>query len=126
MLVIYNQFNKPRRLIVADNKTPITDSILKTILETNELVKKASIPDDIKEQVRQELDTLAQYYVSEMNKINTGENSLLTDNDEYSIRIAVIKQLANIEFRINNPNVIRNHRLVRELKQVRQELNDNN
>ena len=123
LLALYSKLNNPKIEAPKKEETPITDSILKTILETNELVKNTLIDEEIKAKIVRELDELAQYYVSEITKVN-GETGINLDfNDEYSIRMEVIRKLADIESIIKDPNVARTHRLMKEYNQFKRKLN---
>ena len=80
--------------------------------------------DAIKATFIKELEELADYYVTEMTrKMDEQGNELFID--EYSIRMEVIRILADIEFKINNPEHVRNYSLTRQLKVTKNQLREN-
>lgn len=125
LIDLYDQLNRPK-LQSKDKKnseeTNITDSILKTILETSTLVKKSLLSDMEKEMMIDRLDRLALYYVNEINKVNNIVNSNLTFDDEYSVRMEVIKELAQIELELQDKGLIKRRKLALEYNQFRKEL----
>lgn len=102
------------------DKVDITDSIFKTILETADMLKDSMMDESLKEAFRRELGELAQYYVEQITGLKN--DGFLQEKSEYSIRMEVIKSLANIETRINDPSLKRNNQLRREYNALRQQL----
>lgn len=102
------------------NEVDITDSIFKTILETADNLKGSMMDESLKEAFIRELDKLAQYYVEQITGLKN--DGFLQAKSEYSIRMEVIKSLANIETRINDPSLKRNNQLRREYNALRQQL----
>ena len=102
------------------DKVDITDSIFKTILETAEMLKDNMMDESLKEGFRRELGELAGYYVEQITGLKNDE--FLQGKSEYSIRMEVIKSLAEIETRINDPSIKRNNQLIREYDALRQQL----
>lgn len=125
LLYLYNQINTPKLPSKEKNSEEIniTDSILKTILETSTLVKKSLLSDNEKEMMIDRLDGLARYYIDEINKVNSNDNSNLSFDDEYSVRMEVIKELAQIELKLQDKGLIKRRRLALEYNQFRRELN---
>ena len=99
--------------------TPITDSILTTILETSDLVKVSEISEEAKEEFVKELEQLAENYVQDMN--NLGSHDPFTS--EYQIRMNYIKALVDIEERIKSPSEIKAYSLKKQLQTFKKELN---
>lgn len=128
LLAIYNKLNNPQKEIEEEvNKTEqvqITDSILKTILETNDLVKKTLLDENLRNEIIQELEDLGKYYVDEILKLNDFNSGLILNN-EYSIRMEVIKRLVEIENRIKNFNCDKKYSLIKQYNQFQSNLNNN-
>ena len=129
LLLIYNHLNgkkieatKGEKKLDApkQNEVDITDSIFKTILETAEKLKDNMMEESLKESFRNELAKLAEYYVEEMTGLK--DEGFLQGKSEYSIRMEVIKSLADIEKRINDPSIKRNYQLKREYGAFKQQL----
>ena len=77
---------------------PITDSILQIILETSKKVKEAYIGENLKQQLLSDLESLGEYYINEIiNKMNFESGINLNIDDEYTIKIEVMKRLVEIE-----------------------------
>ena len=124
LLDLYNELNKPKLEQPKAEATSITDTILKTIIETGNKLSKIAMDDAIKATFIKELEELAEYYVTEMTrKMDEQGNELSID--EYSIRMEVICTLADIELRINNPEHVRNYSLIRQLKVTKNQLREN-
>lgn len=127
LIELYNELNninpKQEREIQKSTE-PITDSILKTILETNELVKKSNIDDKLKQKLVQELEELGEYYVEETININSQNNSGLTLENAYSIRINTIKRLTEIEEKITNPELSKVRSLTNQYHQFQKILKE--
>lgn len=110
---ILKEKNKP----VLDQ--PVTDSILKTILDTNELVKNSFIDQRLKEEIIQDLELLGEYYVNSLIKITENTDATL---NEYGLKMECMRRLVKIEEKFKNPQVSKVHSLRKQLKQFKNEL----
>lgn len=125
LLDIFNRINYPEKEKLKEEPTePITDSILKTILETSDLVKASNIDNDYKKKLIKELEILAEDYIKDLEEFNN-KNKNNSFQNVYQIRMAYIKKLVDIEERINNPKYIKSFSLKRQLNQFKKELNSN-
>lgn len=126
LLVILDKLNNPHKEETKKEETtePITDSILKTILETSDLVKASNISDELKENTINELEVLAESYVNDINSFNN-KNELNPFDSEYQIRMTYIKALVDIEQKISDPKEIKKYSLKRQLLTFKKELNQN-
>lgn len=100
----------------------VTDIILKTILETNELVKIAEIDESLKKSIVSELENLGEYYINALTNLHNKENNDPFEN-EYSIRMKCMKALVEIEEKFKNPNAIKSYSLKKQLNQFKKDLN---
>ena len=126
LLVILDKLNNPHKeeVKVEVPTEPITDSILKTILETSDLVKVSNISDELKETTIKELEVLAENYVKDIESFNK-PNNINPFDSEYQIRMMYIKALVDIEQKISDPKEIKNYSLKRQLQTFKKELNQN-
>jgi hypothetical protein len=125
LLVILDKLNNPHKEEKMEIATePITDSILKTILETSDLVKISNISNELKETTIKELEVLAESYVNDINSFNN-KNELNPFDSEYQIRMTYIKALVDIEQKLSDPKKIKNYSLKRQLQTFKKELNQN-
>ncbi len=125
LLVILDKLNNPHKEEKMEIATePITDSILKTILETSDLVKISNISNELKETTIKELEVLAESYVNDINSFNN-KNELNPFDSEYQIRMTYIKALVDIEQKISDPKKIKSYSLKRQLQTFKKELNQN-
>ena len=100
---------------------PITDSILQMIIETSKKVKASFIDDSLKESVLKQLEELGEYYISEViNKITNNDPDLTLEvENEYTIKMNVMKRLVEIEEFYQNPNNKKVHSLNKQLSQFK-------
>ncbi len=126
LLVILNKLNNPHKEDIKEEEPiePITDNILKTILETSDLVKVSNISEELKEITIKELETLAENYVKDIEEFNK-EGSINPFDSEYQIRMMYIKSLVDIEAKISDPKAIKTHSLKKQLQTFKKELNQN-
>ena len=125
LLTILDKLNNPDKQEKKEEPTePITDSILKTILETSDLVKVSNISDELKEKTIKELEKLAEDYVKDLERFNNKSESNPLES-EYHIRMTYIKALVDIEQKINDPKEIKSYSLKKQLNQFKKELNSN-
>jgi len=125
LLVILDKLNHPHEEEKKEEATePITDNILKTILETSDLVKVSSISEELKETTIKELETLAENYVKDIEEFNK-EGSINPFDSEYQIRMMYIKSLVDVEAKISDPKAIKTHSLKMQLQTFKKELNQN-
>lgn len=123
LLEVYTGLNTKKLEEPQKNDVTINDNLLKTILEAGEKLKVIMIDESLKDGFRRELDELAQYYVRKMTELSS--NGLNLDDNEYSIRMEVIRLLADIDMRINDPDIKRNYQLKRDYQAFKQQLDSN-
>ena len=120
LLEVYTGLNTKKLEESQKNDVTINDNLLKTILETGEKLNAIMMDESLKDGFRSELDKLAQYYVRKMTELSS--NGLNLDNNEYSIRMEVIRHLAGIDMRMNDPDIERNYKLKRDYQAFKQQL----
>ena len=122
MVLVLNECQKQEKAKGQNEaKEPITDSILQTILKTNELVKNSLIDEELKLEIVQELEELGEYYVNVMMNVDSGAE-VLSLTSEYSIRMECMRKLTEIEDKFRNPEVVKRHTLKRQFQQFQKEL----
>ena len=84
------------------------------------MLKDNMMEESLKESFRNELEKLAEYYVEQITGLK--DEGFLQGKSEYSIRMEVIRCLANIETRINDPSIKRNYQLRREYGAFKQQI----
>ena len=125
LLKLYRDSNtsKQEENIKKELSEPITDNLLKMILETNNLVKNTQLEESFKNFIIQELEQLAEYYVTSLTKLNKSNIPMLSlENNEYQICMECIKRLVEIDCELKNPNHTKNYSLKKQLSQVKKEL----
>lgn len=101
LLSVYDYLNNKYFKKTPKNKEQITDSILKTILETIDLVKAIDADEEtifLKESTIKELEELATTYTNRIKEIK--ETKEPDSNQEYLVRIDTIKKLSSITYRL--------------------------
>lgn len=124
LLGIFYQLNKKESPKKEKPTEEVTDNILKTILETNELVKQTDIDEELKLRITKELEELGENYVKEMIRVTEKNNDNLTLESEHSVRMATIKRLVEIEAKIKNPNHAKTYSLRKQYNQFQKDLKD--
>lgn len=127
---LYNGINREIKQIaeekVEEPSLPITDSILQMILDTSKKIKGANIDEYLKEEALKSLENLSEFYVQKIiNKIEAkDDNNLeLTTENEYTIKMEIMKKLVEIEQNYQNPENIKKYNLKRQLIQVKRKIN---
>lgn len=126
LIELYNYYktelNRDRNDEVKESGLSVTDSILQMILETSKKVKDAKIDESLQKQILEELENLSEYYVNEI--INKLDNNgvVLTIDNEYTIKMQVIKKLVELEEIYQNPEQLKKYSLKKQLVQVKRDL----
>ena len=102
----------------------IKDTILQMIIDTNDLVKKSSISEDLKNSLYNELATMAENYATELINYHK-KNDVNPFESEYQIRMKYMKLLVDIEQKCNDIDNQKVYSLAKQLNKVKEELNKN-
>jgi len=102
----------------------VKDTILQMIIDTNDLVKKSSISEDLKNTLYNELATMAENYATELINYHK-KNDVNPFESEYQIRMKYMKLLVDIEQKCNDIDNQKVYSLTKQLNKVKEELNKN-
>lgn len=124
LLVILNNLNSPFKEVEKKEEPvePITDSILKTILETSDLVNVSNIDEELKQSLIKELESLAENYIIDIENFNS-KDEINPFESEYKIRMIYIKKLVELEQKVNDPKTIKVYSLKKQFNQFKKEIN---
>ena len=102
----------------------VKDSILQMIIDTNDLVKKSSISEDLKKSLYNELTIMAENYASELINYHKRKDANPFES-EYQIKMKYMKLLVSIEQACNDIDNQKAYSLTKQLNKVKEELNKN-
>ena len=127
LLQLLDKLNNPEKyeqkaVEKQESKEEVKDAILQTIIDTNELVKKSKISDELKQSLHSELTKMADDYANEMISYHKSSESSPFQS-EFEIRIKYVRMIANIESVCNDANNQKVYSISKQLETVKEELN---
>ena len=122
ILDIYNKKDNSNKKEKVETEE-VKDSILQMIIDTNDLVKKSSISEDLKNSLYSELTVMAENYASELINYHKKKDANPFES-EYQIKMKYMKLLVNVEQTCNDTDNQKVYSLIKQLNKVKEELNN--